>query len=244
MTEGAIAVQLVNVATVPSTQDALHALAARGAPNGSAVVAVEQLAGRGSRGRSWASAPGGLWMSVLLRELSPDDVQRLPVRVALGLAETLSGYAGAELAVKWPNDLLLQQRKLGGVLCEARWNGTALSWVAVGIGINVQNVLPPELARSSIRLGDVAAPLTSNQLVQPVRDAVLRAAAQRGLLTDRECAAWTARDSLDGQSVESPVSGVVRGIAQSGALVIQRPDGTRRELMHGRVEPANGAELA
>ncbi len=90
-------------------------------------------AGRGSRGRSWHSPRGGLWLSVLLRPAAAADV--LSLRVGLAVETALRSLApDLHLALKWPNDLMLDDRKVGGILCEARWQGDALGWVAVGLG--------------------------------------------------------------------------------------------------------------
>ena len=81
-------------------------------------------AGRGSRGRTWHSPLGGLWLSVLYRPRTPAGVELLSLRVGLAVAEAIEAVGRKlHVAIKWPNDLMLDDRKLGGVLCEARWQG-------------------------------------------------------------------------------------------------------------------------
>src|SRR5262245_17469457 len=135
--------------------DRLHELAEQGAPAGTALLAEEQTAGRGSRGRAWHSSPGGLWLSVLYRLPSPGGVELLSLRLGLLVAAALEGTA-PELPVmlKWPNDLILRDRKLGGILCEARWQGESLAWVAAGLGLNVTNSIPDELRHTATALGE------------------------------------------------------------------------------------------
>ena len=127
---------------VASTMDLVHELAERGAEAGSMVVATEQLQGRGSRGRPWHSPPGGLWLSALYRPPSTGGLELLSVRVGLAVARALDPYVPTPVRLKWPNDLMHDGRKLGGILCEARWQGAALGWIAVGVGLNVRNPVP------------------------------------------------------------------------------------------------------
>jgi BirA family biotin operon repressor/biotin-[acetyl-CoA-carboxylase] ligase len=136
--------------SIPSTMDHLHRLAERGAAAGTAVVAGEQTAGRGSRGRPWHSTRGGLWLSVLARP-ERQGVELLSLRAGLAIAQALD-EAGVAVALKWPNDLMWGERKIGGVLCEARWVGDAPAWVTIGVGLNVRNAIPPELAGAAAAL--------------------------------------------------------------------------------------------
>ena len=128
--------ELLRVGRIGSTMDRLHELAEQGAPAGTAVLAEAQTGGRGSRGRAWHSPPGGLWLSVLYRPPAPDGVELLSLRLGLLVAAALETLAaGLPVMVKWPNDLMLHDRKLGGMLCEARWQGESLAWVVAGLGL-------------------------------------------------------------------------------------------------------------
>ena len=110
---------IVRLARTASTMDALHELAQAGAPAGTAVVAEAQVAGRGSRGRGWSSPPGGLWLSVLARPRTA-GLELLSLRAGLAVAELLDRLGvGARARLKWPNDLMLDGRKAGGILCDA-----------------------------------------------------------------------------------------------------------------------------
>jgi BirA family biotin operon repressor/biotin-[acetyl-CoA-carboxylase] ligase len=123
--------------TTPSTMVDVERRAAEGAPEGTVVVAEEQTAGRGRRGREWqSSARAGLWWSLLLRpQVSADRLGWLPLVVGVGVARGLSSAAGAEAALKWPNDVLVSGRKLAGILAERLADGS----VIVGVGINVDH---------------------------------------------------------------------------------------------------------
>jgi BirA family biotin operon repressor/biotin-[acetyl-CoA-carboxylase] ligase len=208
------------LAETDSTQNVAHALAERGAPAGTVVLADTQSAGRGRFGRSWSSEPGaGVWCTLLERPQPANAVELLSVRVGLRLAEALDARAGARVGLKWPNDLMLERRKLGGILIETRWSGSTLAWVAIGVGINV--VTPTAIPDAT---GLPGAPRRADLLVEIVRS-VRAAAAESGHLTADELARYAGRDVLAGRSILSPVNGTVAGIAGTGALVVETSAG-------------------
>jgi BirA family biotin operon repressor/biotin-[acetyl-CoA-carboxylase] ligase len=104
-----------------------------------AVVAERQLQGRGQRGRSWHSPPGGLWLSAALAW--PSGGAPLTLAAAVGLALQLEGM-GLAPQIKWPNDLLLNGRKLAGLLARLRLAGSQVRWAQVGLGLNGTNAVP------------------------------------------------------------------------------------------------------
>lgn len=226
---------IVRLASVASTMDALHELAQAGAPAGTAVVAEEQTAGRGSRGRTWASPPGGLWVSVLARPASA-GLELLSLRAGLAVAELLDRQgAAARLELKWPNDLMLDDRKTGGILCEARWQGAGLAWVVIGLGLNVTNAPPPALGAGTTHLARALPGLTPEALAEPVVAALRAVDAAAGPLTDAERARYATRDWLRGRALEAPVAGAAAGIAADGALLVRRADGTTAAVRAGTV---------
>ncbi|MGH7734654.1 MAG: biotin--[acetyl-CoA-carboxylase] ligase, partial [Gemmatimonadales bacterium] len=138
-------VRLTRLVQVGSTQDLVHQLGEDGAPHGSAIIAAEQANARGTRGRAWHAPAGGVWMSVLCRPEIPSAAEVLSLRVGLAVAIALEAETRIpSIRLKWANDLMLADRKLGGILCEARWRGDRLAWITVGIGINVTNTLSPD----------------------------------------------------------------------------------------------------
>ena len=224
--------------TLPSTQDLIHQLAGEGAPAGAAVAARAQTAGRGSRGRGWESPPGGLWLSVLCRPLGDAGVEVLSLRVALAVARAVEGCApGVHLGLKWPNDLILGTRKVGGILCEARWQGNDLGWIAIGIGVNLSNRLSPDIAGFATTLDVVARGVTPDAIAEPVAQAVAAAGARQGPLTPQELAAFGERDVLRGRPLLAPVAGVAIGVAADGALLVRGAGGQITEVRSGSVVP-------
>ncbi len=134
----------MHLQVVDSTNRWLRDAAAGGAPHRTVVTAAHQTAGRGRLNRTWTAPPGGsLLTSVLLREPTAPTARAQAVLAAtVAMAEALETAAGLPVGLKWPNDLLLEDRKVGGVLAE--WDGAAL---VVGIGVNLHwRLLPPELA--------------------------------------------------------------------------------------------------
>ncbi|HKT61238.1 MAG TPA: biotin--[acetyl-CoA-carboxylase] ligase [Gemmatimonadales bacterium] len=230
-----VVADIVRLGAVTSTMDALHALAEGGAAAGTAVVAQSQTAGRGSRGRSWTSPPGGLWLSVLSRPAAA-GLELVSLRAGLAVAEALARLgAGDRIRIKWPNDLMLDDRKAGGILCEARWQGASLAWIVIGLGLNVENRPPAGLEALAARLGDVLPGVTVDALIEPVIAAVRGVDAAAGLLTDAEHARFAARDWLRGRAIGAPVVGTAVGVADDGALLVRRPGSTTAAVRAGTV---------
>ena len=127
--------------SVGSTSEDAKALAADGAPDLTIVWAREQTAGRGRHGRSWNSPRGNLYLSVLLRpDCAIAEAPQIGFAVGAAMARAIRDAAGADVELKWPNDLLLDGAKISGILLEsaARADGR-LDWVVAGIGVNVDS---------------------------------------------------------------------------------------------------------
>jgi len=213
-------------ATLPSTQDLLHRMAEDGAVDGTVVVADEQEQGRGQRGKTWHSPLGGLWMSVLVRPRAAAAGEVLSVRAGLAVARVLSRYATLPaVALKWPNDIFLGDKKVGGLLCEARWRGSELWWVAIGLGLNVANAVPAEVEGWVTTLGEYDRTLTTHALL-PALAAELATLGQGGATLDaEERAEFAQRHWLKGRKIAAPVHGTVGAIAADGALMVGLEEG-------------------
>jgi BirA family transcriptional regulator, biotin operon repressor / biotin---[acetyl-CoA-carboxylase] ligase len=230
--------RLYHFERVASTMDVIHELAAEGAAAGTVVIAGEQLEGRGSRGRSWHSPPGGLWMSVLYRPSAPDGVEVVSLRVGLALAEAVEPVISRSLQLKWPNDLMLGERKVGGILCEARWQGDMLAWVAVGIGMNVRNHVASELDDVATSLAQEHIDTTTDRLVEPIVATLRRVDLGPERLSRAEVDRFARRDWLSGREIRSPMSGMVIGLREDGALLVRTAQGSDTFLRSGSVELA------
>ncbi|MDJ0795416.1 MAG: biotin--[acetyl-CoA-carboxylase] ligase [Calothrix sp. MO_167.B12] len=129
--------------TVSSTNQILWDLLAQGASPGCVVIATQQTAGKGQWGRQWISPGGGLYLSLAIdpQQLPARNSYQLTLASAWGVAEKLRN-CGIDLAIKWPNDLVLEQRKLGGILTETKINQGKINQALIGIGINWANPVP------------------------------------------------------------------------------------------------------
>ena len=144
---------------VGSTNELALEWARRGMPHGCLILAESQTAGRGRWRREWSSARGGLYYTAILKP--PEDkmprVSLLPVAASLAAAEAIREVAGVDAKIRWPNDLLVDGRKVGGILCESSFSGDRPEFIVAGFGINVNQTredFPEELATvaTSLRL--------------------------------------------------------------------------------------------
>ena len=198
-----------------STLDVAHTLAEQGTPGGTLILAEAQTAGRGRMGRSWRSEPGaGLWLTIVERPADASGLDVLSLRIGLALAPALDRFATGRVQLKWPNDLYVDERKLGGILVEARWRDGAPEWLAIGVGINLR--APASEPRAiALRSG-----VSRDEVLEHVVPAIRAAAAMSGVLTSSEREAFAARDRAAGRHCVEPVAGVVCGIDASGGLVV------------------------
>src|SRR6185503_1344566 len=200
---------------VGSTLDIAHELAADGAPAGTVILADAQYAGRGRMGRSWRSEPGaGIWLTIVERPADAAASDVLSLRVGLAAARALDALAGATVGLKWPNDLYLAGRKLAGVLIEARWREGVPEWIAIGVGINVR---PPRTEPNATGLPQGVGRLAALDALVP---AIRAAARKSGWLTPMELAEFETRDVARGRRCASPAVGVVAGLDETGALLV------------------------
>ena len=206
-----------------STNERARELASSGAPHGTLVTADEQSAGRGRQGRTWTAAPrSALLMSVVVRDLR----ETLPLVAAVAICEALP----LDCAIKWPNDIWVKERKLAGILVEAR---PQEGWAVLGIGLNVRTTeFPEELRETATSLLLEGVDLTAEAVLERVL-AALSDWLPRSTADVLE--AWRARDALLGRPVRwANGSGVGRGVDETGALLVDTADG-RVALQAGEV---------
>ena len=205
---------------VSSTMDVAHQAAASGAPAGTLVLAERQLTGRGRGGRAWRSDPhAGIWLTLIERPWEGVPVELLSVRAGLALAPALDRFAAASVGLKWPNDLYVNGRKLAGILIEARWRDGKAEWVALGVGINLA---PPADLVDAIGL---RAGVTAPDVLAVIVPALRRAATRRGPLSAAELESFGRRDVAAGRRCSEPARGTVRGINDSGELLVESAAG-------------------
>ena len=197
-----------------STNERAKELAVAGAPHGTLVTADEQTAGRGRQGREWtAPARSAVLMSVVLRELD----ERLPLTAAVAVCEALP----VEAAIKWPNDVWIEGRKVAGILVEGRPQD---GWAVLGIGLNVSTErFPDDLADTATSLHLAGLSRSPEEVLRSILSSLDE---WLGARPARVLEAWSSRDALKGERVRwSDGEGVADGIDDSGALLVETGDG-------------------
>jgi nicotinate-nucleotide pyrophosphorylase (carboxylating) len=247
-TEDPASTGLVCFDHVTSTNDVALEMAEQGAPDGTAVLADQQRAGRGRRGRTWFSPPGaGLYLSIVARPCDwVGGLALITLAAGVAAARGVTSASALPVELKWPNDLVVGRpwRKIGGVLCEAVAGARGPDAVVVGIGINLQPAAyPPEIAdRASSLEVELGRPVDRSHLVEAIREelkailARMRAGDAAWLLDAwRQLgAAGLAGAPVRWQDQRGWRQGIARDIDPDGALVVH-VDGRRERVVAGEV---------
>lgn len=139
--------------SIQSTNDYAKTLAKNGEPEGTLVIADQQTQGRGRKQRLWVSPKNGLWFSLILRpSLPPSKAMNATMCAACALAKTISYHTSLQPSIKWPNDILIENKKVCGILTELAAEIDEIKYLIVGIGLNVNNTLPKDLQKISTSL--------------------------------------------------------------------------------------------
>jgi BirA family biotin operon repressor/biotin-[acetyl-CoA-carboxylase] ligase len=140
---------------LPSTQTIVKALAQKDFDEGAVVIAEKQTSGYGRVKRVWNSNPGGLWFSMLLKPvLHPEESAKLALILSIALKQTFDLYK-VNAKIKWPNDILINNKKIAGIIIEMYAEQDIINWIVAGIGVNINNQLPKELKEISISLKEI-----------------------------------------------------------------------------------------
>ncbi len=231
--------------SLDSTNEEARRLAEAGEAGPLWIIAREQTAGRGRRGREWVSARGNLFATLLLRPQKPADVcAQLSFAAALAAGDVVASFAPtSRVALKWPNDVLLDGRKVAGILLESSGGGQArmIEWLAVGTGINLADHpdgtdMPATSLASAIgRAPDADEALA---LLAARWAAWYEAWMNNGFAPIRD--AWLARATGLGERVRArlgtrDVQGVFEDLAQDGALLLREANGKQVRISAGEV---------
>jgi BirA family transcriptional regulator, biotin operon repressor / biotin---[acetyl-CoA-carboxylase] ligase len=235
---------VVRLDTVDSTQSVAFTLAERGAADRTVVVADQQLAGRGRRGRAWRAPAGtSLLASIIVRPRLPHSLlSTLSLTTAVAAAEALRRVAGVDARLKWPNDVLVADRKIAGILLESRVGADLVT--IIGIGINLgQREFPPDLAATatSVALENGRAPSREAVLTALLEEFdVWRARLEgEGFAPVRE--GWRRlNDTLGRQVTVDAITGVAVDLDTDGALLID-VGGSIKRVVAGAVSSSDAA---
>ncbi len=232
--------------SLDSTNEEAKRLAAQGAPHGTVVTADMQTAGKGRRGRSWVSPPGtNIYFTLIVRpEFTPEKASMLTLVAAHALTRGIARETGLEPGIKWPNDLVIDGKKVCGILTEMSVEQGVIRHVVIGAGINVrEQSFPAELADRAVSL-DAACGARVDR--ERLLDAVLEAFKEDYEEFCRTGSLASIRDSYDRLLVNrdrevcvlepgGEYRGISRGITDTGELRVELPDGRIRLVFAGEV---------
>jgi BirA family biotin operon repressor/biotin-[acetyl-CoA-carboxylase] ligase len=226
--------------TVGSTMEAARELAEGGAVEGTIVIADEQTAGRGRLDRTWWAVRGtSLLFTLILRpSLVPRRAQRLTMICSLAVCDAIEAATGLAVQIKWPNDVLLREHKVCGILTELGLSGQELAYALVGVGINVNvdfATAPPLMVPATSLMAEAGRPLSRVDLLNRVLASLERRyeALQAGRSFHDE---WAGRLATIGRDVGASAGkerweGTALGVDQDGALLIRLHDGTVQRVL-------------
>jgi BirA family biotin operon repressor/biotin-[acetyl-CoA-carboxylase] ligase len=233
---------------VDSTQNIAHSLVRQGAIEGTLVLAEQQNAGRGRMGRNWFSPKGkGVWMSLILKPtISMQFTPQLTLLAAVALCRAIQAHIPHQVGIKWPNDLLINGRKISGILLESSAEDERLNYVIAGIGISV-NLLPEDYP-DELRSKSTSLFIEKGQQVEREQlicdfllqlEVMLELYAQQGFAPIRslwEALTISLHKPIRIQTAKGWVEGVANAIDEMGALRVTLPDGENIKLYSGDIE--------
>jgi len=228
-----------------STNDDMMRRVLEGAPHGAALYAGTQTQGRGRQGRPWAGAPDqNLALSVaIVGERYAPHLSLIPLAVGVAMAEMIEALYEISVQLKWPNDLLLDGRKLAGILCEGVHQGTRFKGAVVGVGVNL-NMTDEDFEGAQLPDATSVRVVTGRTVdVQSFAErARLRIVAEIDALLDggktQLLTRWQTRDVTHGRRVHILLDdsiGIAEGVDRDGALLVRQDDGTLRSVRSGEV---------
>ncbi|MEA2059389.1 MAG: biotin--[acetyl-CoA-carboxylase] ligase [Thermodesulfobacteriota bacterium] len=223
--------------SLASTMDTAREIARKGNAHMHIVIASEQTQGRGRINRKWRSSPGGLWFTIILEpDLPPPLSFKVNFAASLALVKTVNHLFNIDASVKWPNDILVQGRKLAGFLSEMETRGDMISFVNIGIGLNVNN-LPHEKEPGAVSIREIIGR-------QAVRKDILSSFLDRfesslptlhsGSIIDqwKPCTS-TIGSRVNIQTMTDTYSGIARDVDETGALILLQDNGEEKRIIYG-----------
>ncbi|MGE4213508.1 MAG: biotin--[acetyl-CoA-carboxylase] ligase [Anaerotignaceae bacterium] len=239
-----IGTQVLYFDTVDSTNNKLRLLALEGVPEGTVVIADEQVGGKGRRGHVWSSPKGtGLWMSVLLKpNITPQEASRITLVAGLSVCQGINALLGINSGIKWPNDIMIDGKKVCGILTEMNAQIDNVEFVVVGMGVNVNTeTFPDELREVAVSLRQVTGTKVKRSEVAAVIIRCLeenykkythegflavKADYEKSCITLKREVKVIAKDGFNGKAI---------AINNDGELIVEKADGERVTVLSGEV---------
>ncbi|MBT3388407.1 MAG: biotin--[acetyl-CoA-carboxylase] ligase [Desulfobacula sp.] len=220
-----------------STMDKAKFLAKNNAPHLSVVIAENQTTGRGRLNRKWFSSKGGLWFTIILKPATPPPLSYIyNFAASLSLSRSLRRLFDVNVSVKWPNDLLLNQKKIVGLLSEMETRGDMVEFLNIGIGINVNNQ-PQKDEPKAISLKDVLDKNLSRRLILETFLEDFKHQIQK-IDCPKIIEQWKKQTSTIGSNVRIETStdfheGIAVDVDETGALIIEDKKGKTKKIIYG-----------
>ncbi len=233
---------------VESTQKTAHFLASEGAAEGTVALAEEQTRGKGRMARNWHSPRhSGIWMSVILRpSLPPHQAPQLTLVAAVALVQAIEEVTGLTPDIKWPNDILLNGKKIAGILTEMQADADQIHFVTVGIGINVNQEagdFPDELKQIAVSLREcLGRKVDRAELVRGVFLKLEKAYLlylEKGFMPIKllwEAYALSLGKEITARTLTGTIKGKARGITEEGVLLIEQQNGEVSRIYSADIE--------
>lgn len=223
--------------------------AGEGAPHGTIVIADMQSAGRGRRGRSWNSPAGSaIYMTILLRpEFAPDKASMLTLVMALSVADAITEMTDMSAGIKWPNDIVVNRRKVCGILTEMDVESDDIQYVVIGVGINVNNNSPEEFPEE-IRESATSLKIESGHEISRAAllervlahfeknyNTFIRTLDLSALMEAYDARLLNLNTEVRVLDPKGEYTGIARGINPSGELLVEREGGEVNPVYAGEV---------
>lgn len=229
---------------VDSTNDVARELADEGAEEGTIIIAESQRSGKGRRGKRWISPSGGVWMTIILRpDIEPPKAPQLTLVTGVAVAETLNRECGLDVGIKWPNDILIGDKKVCGILTEVKADIGNVDYVLVGIGIDLNvdlNIFPPELRGGATSLkAELDQEIMGAELVATflknfeIYYGEFKEGKFREILNKWRKLSKTIGNYVEVHKRGGSVYGEAVGVNKDGKLILELDDGTLRKIISG-----------
>ena len=223
--------------TASSTMDIARDLARKGCPDFTVVIAENQTSGRGRMDRKWWSPEGGLYFTLVMRpDIPPVMSPLINFGTAFVLARTLREFCGVEAQVKWPNDILIHGSKVSGMLSEMESAGDQVSFVNIGIGINMNNDLPPDLPLATSIKNISGKTCSRKAFLSEFLDHLEKRMHQPDLanvITEWKSCSATLGQQVRIVSRQGVTEGKAVDVDPNGALIVRTADGTLKKIFYG-----------
>lgn len=237
-----IGTKIHHFTSVQSTNDYAKTLAKNGEPEGTLIIADQQTKGRGRKQRLWVSPNNGLWFSMILRpSLPPSKAMNATMCAACALAETINNHTTLQASIKWPNDILIENKKVCGILTELAAEIDEIKYLIVGIGLNVNNTLPKDLQKSSTSLKkETKKPVETLSLLVSLLESFERFyVSLKNGNTELLRKTWRSYSSTIGSQVKvnnekEMVVGTAVDLGENGELIVKTSKG-KKEIITGDI---------